>query len=164
MAKKPKAWAGFKGTLPQWEPEDKEWLDKVNEFGQTIATKSMIDLATEYRDLRKEKEDKEEEIKTLNIKLEAYNNQLLDRLENSDQENIKLKSGELFYIEDTPYTTVVDPDENIKWFEENAPEMVKENVNWSSQNALVKERLKNGQPLPSGAKVFMKSTVKMRKG
>jgi hypothetical protein len=160
---KPKRWAGLKGTLPKWEGGDKSFIEKVNGERFHLANKKNVEVAAILRDLKERKAKLEEEESKLNVQIEACSSELADRFEVEDMQSLKMQSGETFSLEDVPYAVITDKGEVNKWFIENNMDEMR-TVQWTSLNALVKELLESGKPLPSGVDVFLKSTVKMRKG
>jgi hypothetical protein len=143
---------------------DQTWQDKVNTERTNLeyATNPQL-LTAEYRKLRAEKEEHEEKIKKLNIKIAAHEQSLVSWLEDANLTQFKTDDGTTVFIKDTPYSTVEDRDKFITWIKETGLESLL-SVHYQTMNGLVTERLTNGQPVPPGIRAFIKSSINMRKG
>lgn len=159
---KPRVWEGFKGKLPKWEGDEPEWIEKVRIEKEKLAGLSRSEIALIQKDLREEKDRLKAREKEVNILYEACQSTLVERLEAQGERSFTLTGGELFYLKDEPYTKVVDVNANNQWYVDNGMDEMR-TVIWQTQNAIVKERLQNGLPIPEGTEVFLKTTVVMRK-
>lgn len=170
MVKKARAWEGFKGKIPQWEGEG-DWMERVRrrkeEFllgsENTEKLETNVDIGRFMVGLSARKEEISDEEKEINLNLEALQQILSERFENEGMQSMRLTSGHLLYLQDEPYAKVDDKDKTNQWFVEQDMDVMRQ-VPWTSLNALVKERMKNLQPLPDGVSVYMKTSVKVRKG
>lgn len=164
-SRKKRKWEDFKGKLPKYTGGEVDYIVRVTNRKLELLEEfqKTVDFADYLKKNNLRKEELEKELSDVNLNLEATQQILAERFENEGTQSIRLSSGELFYLEEVPYTQVKDKHAVNNWFEtNNMKEMF--SVNWNSLNALVKERLQSGQPLPEGVDVFMKTTVKMRKG
>lgn len=163
--KKPRKWESFKGTLPKFEGGEPDYITKVNKLKEDLLEQftKTVDFADFIGKNIRRKEELEEELKEINLNIEAAQQILVDRFENDGMQSLRLSTGELFYLHEEPYSKVEDKALVNNWFEENNMGEMR-TVNWQSLNAIVKERLEHSQPVPEGVSVFMKTVVKMRKG
>lgn len=164
---KPKKWAAYKGIIPAFENEDKKFVQKVDEFKKLELTdKNNKEIALLQDEWDNEKDKLEEQIKLLNIKIAATESLLAERFEQQGIQSTKFDFGNnytpLFYIKDEPYTKIINKKECIQWLKDNGLDDMNSPV-WQSLNALVKERMANGEELPKGIEVFLKTTVVKRK-
>lgn len=129
--------------------------------GQAYQPLTKLELCQELDDEDLRKEQLEAELKQINTKLEALNQLLLDKLEVEGDALIRNSFGS-FFIQDEPYTSVVDKQVYLAWVKEQGLEDLL-NVPWQSTNSQVKSRLETGGDIPPGLKVFIKSTVRRRR-
>ena len=160
MAKK--QWENFKGKLPEWQGDDVDRIQQIQTIKTKLAEKTNPEIARLMKDLKFQKEELEAELSNIELQYEACQRLLSERLENDGTSSFRLDTGELFYIEDVPYAQIKDKTQSNIWFIENGMDELR-SVNWQTLNAIVKERLKNGDSLPEGVDVYMKTTVKMRR-
>jgi hypothetical protein len=162
--KKPRKWAAFKGTLPIYQDaEDPERVELLNAIKDSIAGDSIVNIAENFSNLKKEKTKLEDELKAINLQLEARNTVLVERLENEGMQSLKLSSGENFYLSDEPYAQMKDKVRFNDWLLENDMDELR-TIHWQTLNGLVKERLEVGEQIPEGVDVFMRTKVVMRRG
>ena len=76
--------------------------------------------------------------------------------------SFKLESGDGLYIQDKPYSQVVDKTEWLKWIRETGQEDLL-SVHYQTMNSLVANRLQQGQDVPPGVKAFIKTSIMRRR-
>lgn len=163
ISKKPRKWSAFKGVLPTYQNvEDPERIELIQAVKDSIAGDKSVEIAKQYAFLKVEKDRLEDELKAINLQLEARNAVLVERLENDGTQSFKLETGENFYLSDEPYAQVRDKVRLNDWFSENGMDELR-TVNWQTLSAIVKERLERGDQLPEGCEVFLKTKVVMRR-
>jgi hypothetical protein len=159
-------WSGMKETMVKFE-QPKDWQQKIDELkhgteGQPgLYSKSTLDLGEVYHNLRIEKEGLEAREKLINTEIEAISQILVGRLEDDGLTKITNKFG-TFSIKDEPYTSVQDKQAFLKWVRETDQEELL-TVPYATTNALAKKALEDGESLPPGVTVFMKSSITRRK-
>lgn len=162
MAKATSKYAGVIGTLPKQEIVLDPFQERVQQEKMTLPT-DPVALAEEYARVRAAKDDLEAAISPLNLRLEALTQMLV-----ADQEaganaawgaygvgenSLRLASGATIRIQHEPTGKVVDPDAYRQWCVENG--YASRMQLWPSvTNAIVKERLLTGEPLPEGTAAF----------
>ena len=85
-----------------------------------------------------------------------------ERMEDEDVQSLK-SSENLFVASSTEYGTVQDRGEFVQWAKENAPELIAEKEEAGLLNALVRQKLADGQELPPGVGFYTKDNVAVRK-
>ena len=161
---KKKKWEAFKGAFPTYQDtENPERIQIIQTIKEENSSKSKEELGREFSNLKFEKEKLEDELKAINLQLEARNSLLFEMFEASRISSLKLNTGETLYIKDEPYAQLVDKTRVNDWFIENEMDELR-SVNWQTLNAVVKERLEKGETLPEGVEVYMKSQIVMRRG
>lgn len=120
-------------------------------------------FAASFRDARQVKEALEEHVKTANLLLEAYNQLLVDQFEVEGSTSLKLEDGASVRMQYEPYATVKDPAAFLIWCRENGYAN-KLTLPWATTNALVKERLEEGEAEPDGISVYTKTKLVLTKG
>lgn len=159
----PGKWSKYKATLPK-APVDSSFLEKVNaskaEFRQQIGDNINL-LGEEYDSIRAKKETLEEEIKELNVKIEALVQMVVERCESEGLTMVRLNSGTSLSLKDDPYSQVVDKDAFLDWIKKTNREALL-SVHYQTMNSLVKEFLEEGQDPPPGIKVYIKTGLTRR--
>lgn len=136
--------------------KDQSWQQKVDkERADNVPPNTEImAVAEQWRYLKKEKQDLEDEIAKLNIRLEARTQYMIDWLENNGMDKFTMSGGGTFYIKDEPTCSVKDRVAFRKWVDEQGlSEML--TMNYNTMNGMVKKRLIAGQPMPDGVEAFM---------
>lgn len=159
----PKTWAAFKGKFPKWRDSNLKFIEKVDEQKVQYADLTNEVKMQLLKNLKETKKKLEADISEINIGIAAMSELLSDAFISIGTQSTTLSTGELFYLKDEPYIKVIDPQKNNEWFKENGMDEIR-TVQWQTQNALVKEALKQNKPIPEGIEIYMKTTVEMRKG
>jgi len=133
--------------------------DAVREALGRPATTS--ELADTFVKLRREKDDLNEQMSALNLKIEAIEQLTVAAFEAEDVQSLKMADGASVSVQIAPYAGVKDKETFRLWCLEQgfAHEM---HLHPSTTQGLVKERLLSGEANPPGVEVFAKSTLVVR--
>jgi uncharacterized protein YaaN involved in tellurite resistance len=140
--------------------QDQSWQEEIDKLKPELTKKSNTELSKHYSDLKDLKEDLEAKIKKLNTEIEACSQILVDRLDEDGIQSFKTDTG-TFFIKDEPYSTVSDKQAFFKWVKDQGLEDLF-TVHYQTMSGMVKERLLNGEELPPGISVYMKSSINRR--
>ena len=140
-----------------------EYQQKVDEEKKSHIGLSASDLARAFAMIRSMKRDREEQIKKLNVQLEALSQLLVEHLEADAVQKIQLQTGETCYIQSEPYSGIENRDEAIAWLKKHKLSNML-TIQWQTMNAFNKERLVNGEPPMPGTKVYLKTSARLRGG
>lgn len=104
--------------------------------------------------LRQQKEALEDKIKDLNVGIEAYSALFINKADEQEIEGpVRVEGGASISIIDEPKLQVEDPQKFRQWCKDNDLEEALK-MDWQTANALLKERLLEGQPEMDGCKAF----------
>jgi hypothetical protein len=157
-------YSGLKGSL-EAPPQDPSYQDQINvektkiqdEIGTGIGA-----LGENYNKHRAEKDRLNDLLGKENLRLEALTQLILKKMEDDGVTMVRLADGSSLSMKDEPYSQVSDRTAFLTWVKENGLEDLL-TVHFQTMNALVKERLLNGEELPVGVKAFLKSSITRRK-
>lgn len=162
MATKKKKWEGLKGNLPKWQGDDIDYIQKVQGVKTVLSEKSNKELTEILFTTKSQIEELKEQLSDANLTYDASQRLLAERFEADGTTSIKNELG-TFYIQDEPYSQVVDKEAINIWIIQNGMDELRQPP-WQTLNAIVKQRLENGEPVPPGVDVYMKTKVVMRRG
>lgn len=140
-------------------------LDVVNQHllhfagGKNYATI----FARGYRETRAVKEALQEQLKAIELTLEAYSQLAIDQFEVEGTTSLKLDDGSTVRVQGVPYAGVEDKQKFRLWCIGNDLED-QLTLNPAKTAALTKERLLQGLPEPDGVRAFMKDTIVFKGG
>lgn len=120
-------------------------------------------FAQRYASLRAEKEHLKNELKAVELELEAVTQLLTDIYEAEGVQSVKLRSGAVIRQQVEPYAQVRDRDEFRIWCLRNELERSLM-LPWPKTNAITKDMLLKGLNPPQGVDVFQKSKFVFQKG
>ncbi len=155
-------WAGLKGKLPAFE-QPKEWQVKIDEVKKSYVELSPVELIQGYDLQRDVKRKLEERVKFQNTMLEALSQLGVVELEATDTQKLTTSKGLIGYIGSEPYSTVSDRELWLKYIRASKQTSLL-TVMWQTQNAIVKECLMAGKPVPPGLTVYYKTALHVRGG
>lgn len=160
----------FASVLPGLKPlpvADQTYQDNVNATKELFTDHTPTALAKAYTKWRQEKEFIELRLKDVNLHLEAVTQLLVDSQEaqadgwgqyGASENTLRLVTGDKIEIRREPYGQVNDKDAFHDWCIANGYE--RQMQLWpTTMNAIVRERLVNGDPLPDGTEVFAKDKI-----
>jgi hypothetical protein len=160
MAKKGK-YAGVVDRLPKYTAEDDSYQDKVNKKKAEIADEvPMIasSLAQAYVISRRGKKILEEQIKGINLEIEALRQLIVDRFEVEGTSSVSLDTGESIRVQLEPHARVVDKEANRQWAIAQGLEKQLA-LPWQTLNSLTKDLMLRGEPEPDGVAAFVQGKV-----
>jgi hypothetical protein len=142
-----------------------KWLAKVDFAKVPYAKLTLGELMKAFDSYDQEKETKENEIKDINVELEALGSMIAEKFQGQEINSIKTDFGKTLYLNTEPYTTVSDREVFEKHVSDTEGLDYLWAVPWQSLNSLVKGLLEAGQDdqIPPGLAVFLKSSVRIRK-
>ena len=124
-------------------------------------TKQLIRFA----ELKKEKDKWTQKLKEANVAIEGLSAKLVEQMETVGMTNVKLKKYGVFYLETQGFPNVTDQKLLYASLKERGfGDLIKETVNYQTLRGLCGELLKDNNPLPKGVEVFMKTSIRMRRG
>lgn len=118
-------------------------------------------LAETYKRLRRLRDDLETIRSSLDLRIEATSQMVVDHYEAENIEMLRLASGGSVTVYPEPYTGVEDRDKLREWAVANGYE-TQLTLPWQTVNSLAKERLLASEEPPPGVKVFLKNKVVLR--
>ena len=163
-------YAGVVGHLTKLPPEDANFQARVQrEKEEAYAGFSVADLASAYLDLRAEKERIKADESRVNLSIAAVTQLLIDAQEAGvgdwgkygvKDNALRLASGDTIRVHTEPYGKVLDKEAFRQWCIANGYE--NQLQLWPTRmNAIVKERLLNGEPEPDGTAAYSYSYIKL---
>ena len=98
-----------------------------------------------------------------NLSLEAAQQMLVEQFDVDDVISLRLDNGGSVRVQPEPYAKVEDKAALRKWCDENglSDQLA---LPWPSLNSIVKERLLDGQPEPTGTSVWIRNKVVVEHG
>jgi hypothetical protein len=154
----------LKGALPAFALEQ-TYQAKVDEAKTVLKVVEMTaaELGAAFIETQDQIDEVETRLKALNVMKEAIAQEMIKALEEDGVTSFRLATGVLIYQQDEPYTSVVNREEYLNWIRKNGYEGLL-NVPYQSTNALAKTELMSGNPKPAGTEVFMKTSIRYRRG
>ena len=132
-----------------------------------VAT-GMFDLADELSDLRERKKKMEEELKSINARIEFYEAELVKEMINEEVQNFT-RGGQLFYLSTRTWASPVPERkaELYSWLKDHGfGDLVQETVNTQTLSAWVREQIEEAE-LPEDLRqlvnVYEKQTIGIRR-
>lgn len=120
-------------------------------------------FARGYRETRAIKEALQEQLKVIELTLEAYTQLTIDQFEVEGTTSLKMDDGSSVRVQEEPYAGVENKEVFRLWCIEN--DLGSQLQLWPSTTAtLTKERLLAGLPEPDGVKAYLKSKIVFSKG
>ncbi len=153
--------------LPVAPPEDVKYQEKVDALKIDIGRPDAMTLANLYTEARAEKDALEAEEYKVNMRIEAITQLLADSEERGDagwgdyganDNALKLIDGGNIRVQPEPYAQVSNKEDFRLWCIANGYER-KLQLWPSTTNAVCKERLKNGEPMPDGCEMYKRNKV-----
>lgn len=122
---------------------------------------SVKNIGMVYAVARIEKKRLEALEKAQNLIIAACEQELVDMMEALDFTNVKIEGGMSLTIKDDIHCTVKDRQAFLHWISENDMEDLL-SVNYQTMSAMAKNRLLEGQPLPTGIDTYFKQGITLR--
>lgn len=155
----------LRGTLPARPLETEGGFaaavaEKTAEY-RSLDTKALV---AEFLDQRRQKDAIEDSVKPFNVRIEALNRLLTERMIDEGDEKKTTAEGVTLYLSDEPQCKVDDRAKLFAWIKRNKAAYLL-NVQWQTLNALVKECLiTKGKKMPQGVSATMLTRVKVLNG
>jgi hypothetical protein len=144
---------GLARRFPAAEPRDAGYQAEVDAAKQDYqGDRSAEGLAGEYARLRGERDVLDEQLRALNVRVNAAEQMLWDALEASGLEAVRLKSGKNISMTRDVTVAVEDREAFNTWIREQHLESLF-TVHAGKVLSMTKERLLAGEVLPAGVKV-----------
>lgn len=158
-------WAKFKGKFEKFvlNSDKPKWLEKVEEAKASFIGLDKKELARAFTITRREKKKAEAEVSSCSATMEALSQLLVENLEAEEIQKIKLDSGETVYLQDEPYATITDRPSVIEWLKKHKMGALL-TVHFKTYNSIIKERIENGEEIPPGTKIFLKTSARVTGG
>jgi hypothetical protein len=161
-------YSGVIDRLPRQLGTDPSYQEKVNAVKEAMRSEPGFKLhashlAKSYAKIRLEKEDIEEDLSEVNLRLTAVSQLLTDQYEVESTSTVKLEDGTSVGVQLEPNAQVQDRDALRKWAIESGLERSLQ-LPWQTTNALTKERLLQGLPEPDGVLAHVRAKIVFKRG
>lgn len=113
------------------------------------------------RKLKREYSEAKRVSDTAKERFEAAQARLLERMEAEEVDSLRA-DGTTFSPVEKVYASVQDRTDFVAWARDNEPELIEDRERKELLNALVRERLDNGEPLPPGVGHYPRTYISMR--
>jgi hypothetical protein len=156
-------WEYLRTQLPKFEDSaTPEWRDKVRQRASELsATMSNSEIGTLKFDLRRKKQEFEEQISQLTIDIEACDQILTEWFQQEGITSFRLKSGDTIFQGVDIYPKVEDEAELNDWLDATGQDELRK-IHFKTLQAIVKKRLEEGDAEPPGVKAYIKDTIRVR--
>ena len=152
---------GFSNDPSYQERIDNEKEKVRSEIEETDRPLTITNFGMTLVEAKLEKKRLEELVKEQNLRIEALNQLLVDRLEAEDYGTFKLNNGVSFSIKDDVYCGVTDKVSFHNWIRENDLEDLF-SVHYQTMASMTKERLIKGEEVPPGITPYFKQSITVR--
>lgn len=133
----------------------------VKELGADFNTSELVRL---YFKLRREKEEVEEKVSQLNLRIETVTTLVIDGFERDGVSSIKLEDGSSLSNNPEPQAKVADEEKFWKWCHDDADLRRLMKLPWNTTNAMVKDLLLQAKELPPGVEAYFRDKLTPRFG
>lgn len=155
-------WDKFKGKLERYVDPDIKRADKVQARREQIEKKlaetgrevNPMELCKEFVSQRAQKDMIEEELKDVDLTIEALTQMIVDGFEDHDMSALVMSNGYRVALHSEPRPSVDDRAAYRKWLIENGYEDSL-TLPWQTTKAMVKNLLENGEAQPDGVSVYL---------
>lgn len=174
MAKAKSKYADIIGDLPPFPPENPSYQAKIDEIKEKLRLSLMTpdQMAHEYEIVRTAKDDLNDTLATIQMRLTAVEQMLTKAYEDDDPgfglfgagpNAVRMKSGSTVAIQMEPTGRVIDKERFRLWCIESGLENSLQL--WpTTMISITKERLLEGQSAPDGVEAFARPKIVWRKG
>ena len=155
MARKKAGWTAQKHTLQQRR-------DAIQTLTDQFSTQESVALCRKIMDIREEQARLEVEAQRLSEQLEAVGQVLADRWTAEGITSLNVDGVGTFSLVPKLYVSAQDKEVYFQWLRENGQEgLIQPSVAPKTTEALVRERLEEGQPCDEmGLNITYKTTVR----
>lgn len=164
MARKKGKYADIIDQLPKYQGEDPSQDAKVNVVraaifeevkAETGMPPSSSELVERFLSVKAEKEALEDEIKPLDLELEALTRMVWDQFEVEGITRMDLSDGTGLRLQEEPYPKVEDPEKFYRWCVEQGLTS-KLSMHYQTLKAVTTELVQAHQAEPDGVTLFKK--------
>lgn len=113
-------------------------------------------LADEYALLRRERDEKKDELSDINLRLSAVAELMESQFEAEGVTSLTLGDGSVIRVDVEPYAVVRDHDKLRAWAKANDMERSLQ-LPWTTVNAMLKQFVLQGEPPPDGVEAWQKN-------
>lgn len=126
-----------------------------------METQSKYKTEIEYlRNLKDQKDKKQEELKALNAEIEIQERNLIEKLELDGLDTVSIRGVGTAFVTIKDYPQVNDMESFVKWcYENNRIDMIQKRISSTAYNQYVKDE----NIMPDGTSVYQKSTLNFRR-
>ena len=112
------------------------------------------------RNLKDQKDKKQEELKALNAEIEIQERNLIEKLELDGLDTVSIRGVVTAFVTVKDYPQVTDMESFVKWcYENNRIDMIQKRISSTAYNQYVKDE----NIMPDGTSVYQKSTLNFRR-
>lgn len=112
------------------------------------------------RNLKDQKDKKQEELKALNAEIEIQERNLIEKLELDGLDTVSIRGVGTAFVTVKDYPQVTDMESFVKWcYENNRIDMIQKRISSTAYNQYVKDE----NIMPDGTSVYQKSTLNFRR-
>jgi len=124
----------------------------------------LFDKAKMLKNLKEKEAKKEAELKKVGAEIEEFQKSFVEAMENRKIDSFRAPGIGTCYLNESIYPNVVSETFLFKDLRKRgAGNLIKESVNYQSLRGYCGECAKTGKKFPQGIKVFIKSSVRIRK-
>lgn len=161
-------WAKLRGKYPvrPHGGDEKNFKEKVEMRAAELAAFETAQLIFLFEQADEQKDAKEQELKDLNVEIEALNKQLISRLDDLGLTSIKTQTGRTLYQSVEPQVSVEDRQALEQHVDQNPELHYLWHLNHQSLVSLLKSMLEDGVPddqFPPGLKIYLREKIGNRK-
>jgi hypothetical protein len=149
-------------TLPKLPPDNPKFQEKVEHAKGEFLGKGSMELAKIYRGLRAEEEILDQQVKALNVRIEACVQHMESVWEAEGLRSLKFDTGGGVGMKPQPFARVTDKEAFRDWCVKHGFG-AQLSLPWQSTNSITKERLLAGEGEPPGVTAFIKTTFVLTK-
>lgn len=154
-------WSEIAKTLPRREDEPGKFRERVNELKDAYRASTLEELAADYRQVRKEKEDLETVESGINARQMALEALLAETWVNESRDQpFYFSDGSRIEVHDSISVRAEDPEAVTEWAKKNGYERML-TMNAKRLEGLTKAALEAGDAIPDGVIVTAYSQVKL---
>lgn len=126
-----------------------------------METQSKYKTEIEYlRNLKDQKDKKQEELKAINAEIEIQERNLIEKLELDGLDTVSIRGVGTAFVTVKDYPQVTDMESFVKWcYENNRIDMIQKRISSTAYNQYVKDE----NIMPDGTSVYQKSTLNFRR-
>ncbi len=152
--------------LPRIIGEEPAFQQKIDAVKREIVAREprhASNFALQYAMVRRQKDKLKEELSKLEISLQAYEQLIIEQFENEATKSLTLDDGDNIRTQPEPYLKVEDKELFRQWCVAQGHE--REMHLWpSTANAMLKERLLEGEAEMPGTRAYVRTKVVFTRG